>query len=269
MENNKPEDKQSRIMDFLFNEHHINWQTMLYELVKQENMDLWDIDIGKISTKYVEMIKTLKELNFRVCGKIILAAAILLKLKSEQLLNSDIESFDSLFAKSDDAAWNELGDFLEGTGMGLREDLQELKRQKPLVVPRSPQPRQRKVSIYDLISALEKALESNVRKPIRIHSNDFKMPDKKIDISLVIKDIYAKVIDFFEMEQEKNITFSDLLPKEANNLDKVYTFIPLLHLTNDRKIDLLQKEHFGEIEIILMKKESHIKQDNPSHAQAS
>lgn len=33
--------------------------------------------------------------------------------------------------------------------------------------------------------------------------------------------------------------------------DKIFTFIPLLHLTNQRKVNLEQKEHFGEIEIML------------------
>lgn len=252
-ENKVVEDsKQTKVIDFLFYENHINWQTMLYELVKQEDMDVWNIDISQISTKYMKMLKTLKELNFHICGKIILAAAILLKLKSEQLLNGDINNFDLLFEKSNnESTWEELEGFFEGAGLGLRQDLEELKKQKPIVVPRSPQPRQRKVSIYDLISALEKALESNVRKPLRFHSNNFKVPDKKIDISVVIKDIYAKVIDFFEMEQQRNIKFTELLPSEATSFDKVYTFIPLLHLTNERKIDLLQNEPFGEIEITL------------------
>ena len=39
----------------------------------------------------------------------------------------------------------------------------------------------------------------------------------------------------------------------------VYTFIPLLHLSNQRRIDLWQKEHFGEIEIVVNK--ARVKQD--------
>lgn len=31
--------------------------------------------------------------------------------------------------------------------------------------------------------------------------------------------------------------------------DKVYTFIPLLHLAHQQKVDLEQKEQFGEIDI--------------------
>ena len=51
----------------------------------------------------------------------------------------------------------------------------------------------------------------------------------------------------------KNLNFSGLLPSD-DKLDKVYTFISLLHLKNQKKIDLLQKEHFGEIDIVLRAK---------------
>ena len=45
------------------------------------------------------------------------------------------------------------------------------------------------------------------------------------------------------------------MPEEPTKEDKVFTFIPLLHLTNQRKIDLNQENHFGEIEIVLAKRE--------------
>lgn len=252
-------EKQTKIEEFIFTGNDINWQSMLVDLVHDENMDIWDIDISKISSKYLEMIKNLKDLNFQVCGKIILAAAILLKLKSERFISGDINSFDSLMM--DDQGWDELDDFFVDAKQELREDLKELKKQKPIVVPRSPQPRKRKVSIYDLIGALEQALETNARKPLKKPKEKFKVPEKKIDISQVIKDVYSKVLDYFEMETEiqlenSHVKFSSLLPEEASSFDKIYTFVPLLHLTNDRKVNLHQEEHFGEIEVELITKKT-------------
>ena len=247
------EEHQTRLFDFLFNQHNINWQTMLYDLVEQEQMDVWDIEISKIANKYVQMIKSLKDLNFHVCGKILLAAAILLKMKSDHLLGEEINKFDLLFSQqSEDAEWSALENFFEQAGEGLREDLEQLRKQRPLVVPRAPQPRKRKVSIYDLIDALEKALESNIRKPVRLPRQPFKVPERKVDISIVIKDLYAKVIEYFNQEEQKQVMFSNLLPSDATSLDKIYTFIPLLHLTNERKVDLEQEEHFADIQIKLL-----------------
>jgi chromatin segregation and condensation protein Rec8/ScpA/Scc1 (kleisin family) len=42
------------------------------------------------------MLKKLKEHDFRISGKIILAAALLLKIKSKHLLSSGIDNLDQL-----------------------------------------------------------------------------------------------------------------------------------------------------------------------------
>ncbi|MFH2028457.1 MAG: segregation/condensation protein A, partial [Nanoarchaeota archaeon] len=49
-------------------------------------------------------------------------------------------------------------------------------------------------------------------------------------------------------------TFSQLIPDDTRE-GRVYTFIPLLHLTNQRKVDLEQYQHFGDIEIMLRTKQ--------------
>ena len=56
---------------------------------------------------------------------------------------------------------------------------------------------------------------------------------------------------YSKKEAAEKLSFSKLLPPRAKKEDKVFTFIPLLHLTNQRKIDLEQREHFGDIEVFL------------------
>ena len=64
--------------------------------------------------------------------------------------------------------------------------------------------------------------------------------------------MYGKIKNFFIQHQNAKLTFIKLTPSESKQ-DKVYTFIPLLHLTNQRKIDMTQYQHFGEIEVKLLK----------------
>lgn len=61
-----------------------------------------------------------------------------------------------------------------------------------------------------------------------------------------------KIKKFF-ISGKKKVTFTTLSPSESKE-DKVYTFVPLLHLSNQRKVDLYQAEHFGEIEVLLRTK---------------
>jgi chromatin segregation and condensation protein Rec8/ScpA/Scc1 (kleisin family) len=77
-----------------------------------------------------------------------------------------------------------------------------------------------------------------------------KIPKKTKDITQIIKEVYNKIRSFFIINKQKTLTFSQLLPSKTKQ-DKIYTFIPLLHLTTQRKVDLRQQQHFGEIEIML------------------
>jgi len=242
----KEKEPHEAILDLIVNKDEITWQSIIYDLVNSEKMDPWNIDITLLTKRYIEVIKKLKKMDFRVSGKVLLAAALLLRIKSVRLVTKDLDELDRLFVDEDseeELLFEE--DFVEETS---REEI-------PSLIPRTPQPRKRKLSVYDLISALEKALEVKERKLKRIiPEEEIEIPKKKIDIGEAIKKIYEKIKEFFSMKPKARLTFSKLVPSDKKE-DKVYTFIPLLHLSHERKIDLNQYEHFGEIEILLKTKE--------------
>jgi len=235
-----------KVHELLFERDDVTWQTVLLELVRSEEMNPWDIDISLISKKYLEMVRNMKELNLRLSGKVVLAAALLLRLKSDHLLTKGIDELDKLFAMTEEADDDLL--FEEPVPGQPDETI-------PPLLPRTPQPRKRKVSVYDLIDALNRALEVKRRNVVRsIPPAAIEIPEKKRDVSAVIKELYTKIKDFFTTGK-KGLTFSTLVPSD-NKEEKVLTLIPLLHLTNQRKIDLNQEEHFGEIEILLRTKQA-------------
>ena len=69
---------------------------MIYALIEEEHMNPWDIDISLLSQKFLEMLRKLKELDFRISGKMVLASAVLLKMKSDILIDEDIANFDNM-----------------------------------------------------------------------------------------------------------------------------------------------------------------------------
>ena len=234
-------DSHERIFQILYKEDEVTWQSLLYELVKKEGMNPWDINISLLTKNYIDTIKKLKELDFRISGKVLLAAAILLKMKSNRLLNEDLSEFDRLLTQEE-----ELVEELE-----LEEQQQYQFGEKPILIPRTPQPRKRKVSIFDLVNALEKALEVKQRRVLNsIPPMSVRIPERKRDITEVIREVYSRIKSFFMINSQKRLTFTQLVPSQKKE-DKIFTFIPLLHLTNQRKVNLEQKEHFGEIEIML------------------
>jgi len=242
-----PIDVQDRVLNLLFEEDEITWQTILFNLVTKEEMDPWDIDISALSEKFFGMVKKLKELDFTVSGKIILASALLLRFKSSKLVDKDILELDQLIASTEEIE-EEYEDLIDcGEFPGAFGEIE-----KPKLIPRTPQPRKRKVSIYDLVDALEQALEVRKRRVVRKEvPHNIQLPEKTKDIGSLVNQVLQKITNLFSLGNKK-LTFSQLIPDETKD-GKIFTFIPLLHLTNQRRINLLQEEHFGEIEIEMLK----------------
>ncbi|MFW5746388.1 MAG: hypothetical protein ACOCWQ_02430 [Nanoarchaeota archaeon] len=253
--------EQQQLLDFIFDGDDITWQSMIFEAVRSEQMDPWDIDIHTISGRFMAMLASLKDMNLRIPGKVLLASAILLKLKSDRFIDVDMNVLDRLIAytEGDADTWEEDdGEYDDLEGADAPFDPEET----PKLVPRTPQPRRRKVSVYDLVKALEKALEVKNRRKVLSQKPEPKvqMPNKIFDLSLVLNDVYSNVVDHYDKNQGMPLTFSKMIPSASRD-DKVFTFIPLLHLCNMRKVDLHQEEHFGDFEIELLSNQRDISKE--------
>lgn len=244
-------EENERIFDILLTGDEITWQGLIMDLVKSGEVDPWDVDVSMLSSKYLELVGKLKEMDLRVGGKVLLAASILLRLKSNKLMGTDLTALEMLMREQPE----EMEDFLDGD---LEEQLDALERivpEKPTLIPRTPQPRDRKVTIYDLVEALEKALKTKRNKITRnIDDVKIRAPLKTKDITQVIAEVYTKIMGHFMEHRQEKIHFNDLTPSQ-NKEDKIFTFIPLLHLTNHRKIDLEQEDHFGPIQVKVLAQE--------------
>ncbi|RME53717.1 segregation/condensation protein A [Candidatus Woesearchaeota archaeon] len=258
---NPPTTPNERIVSVLLDQGDITWQTIINELVHSGEIDPWDVDVSYLCERFIEMIQNLKEMNFQISGKLVLASALLLKMKSINLLNHDINAFDQLLHAPDgyesfeeDLAYDQ----------ATHENRQRTRRNYPRTLkPRTPQPRRRKVSILDLIRALEKALEvESKRKPAITNTLSRIKAKNDYDISQLIDSLYRQITDHFKVQQTA-LTFDDLAPSPARE-DRVLTFIPLLHLDTQRKIDLLQKEHFGTITINLLTENTAQQPEKPN-----
>ena len=237
--------QQDQIMTLLLEQEDVSWKTILQELVDKEQMDPWDIDITLLTQKYIELVRKMQENNLRISGKVLLAAAFLLKIKSTHLVEHDISQLDLLISQTEDS-------------LGSEENLNEVgsirEKQHFKLIPRNPQARNRKVSINDLIDALQKAMATKKRILDRQRPVKFILPDRKIDIMEVIKDIYHKIVYYTEKDQMDKLSFTQLLPPRAGKMEKVFTFVPLLHLENEDKITTEQEKPFDEIYVKILNK---------------
>src|SRR3989338_8730978 len=131
----KPKEKigQEQIHGLLFGQQ-LSWQAIIYDLINTEQLNPWDIDLVLLTNKYLEKIRLLEEANLFISSKVLFAAALLLRIKSEILLNHYIPSLDEiLFGKKEEKKY-------------IQERI-ELEEEIPGLVPRTPLPRFRKVTL--------------------------------------------------------------------------------------------------------------------------
>lgn len=235
-----------QIYNMLIKKDEITWQSILLDLIKTEQMNPWNIDVSLLSKRYIESVRKMQEANFFISGKILLACALLLKIKSNKLVNEEILNFDSQLFKQEET-FEELEQLFDQAPIPDYE--------KPKLTIKTPMPRKRKVTLQDLMTALQKALDVEKRRNIKkelFNNIKVEIPQKKIDISELITNVYSKIVEYFKTRKEK-LTFTKLVNSDKKE-DKVYTFIPLLHLDNQEKINISQEEPFGEINIEIYQK---------------
>ena len=251
----EPEQTNEQVLKLILDEDELSWQQIILDLVRSEQMDPWDINISLITNRFLETIRKLTELDFRVSGKMVLASAVLLKMKSKRLMETDLEALNDLISSVEEP---EYADDFFGFDQEFFQEPQEPVKQ-PKIYPRTPQPRQRKVSVYDLVDALEHALDVRVRKEQRaldraqidVHE-EVSIPAKSIDVTSLMNDLLVQIDSHYQ--ENESLVFSELIVSDAK-MDKVLTFIPLLHLTNERRLDLAQEASFAEIHISLLSAE--------------
>jgi len=230
-----------------------DWQAIIYDLIHTEQLDPWDIDLVKLTAKYFERIMKMEEneTDFYDSSKVMLAAALLLRIKSEFLLNKHLRSIDEiLFGRKDDE--KKIFERIE-----INED------DLPILIPKTPLPRSRRVTLPELMAALNKAMSTEsrrikrevaVKRAQKLSEVDFPK-FRRVDLKDRIKQFYARVLTSIKKkavsdERHMNkIGYSELIGSERE--EKLACFLPVLHLSNNKKLWLEQENHLEEIWIFL------------------
>lgn len=231
---------QDQFFDMITNDD-LGWQAIIYDLIKTEQLDPWDINIAVLADKYLVVIQDMEEANFFVSSKVLLACSLLLRLKSEILVNSYIQ---------------DLNQILYGVKEEKKYEIEKIEldeNELPILVPKTPMSRNRKVTLDELMKALNQAIETENRR-IRKEIKERKagkdvltvLPrSSHIPLKVRIKTIFEVLRSYIKGDEE-HMKFSHLAPSKE---EKLASFVPVLHLSNTKKVHLRQPIHFEEIHI--------------------
>jgi segregation and condensation protein A len=205
------------------------WKDILVELVKKDELNPWDIDLIDIIEKYVGAVKGMQVFDLRVPANIILAAAVLLRLKSDMLeLEEKVE-------QQDGATEPFTRPYVPVEGLSLRLRL----------------PPKSRVSLNELIVALEDVMKLKEYREAKIADEFRTVPLilSRADVEADIEEVYATVKK--NMDSEKMVSFSSLKDMAKKDDALLDLFIPLLFLASKNRVLLIQEKFFGEILIAL------------------
>lgn len=239
----KPGVGQSEVQDLLFN-RDIGWRDILYDLINTEQLDPWNINISLLSQGFLERIQKYEEMDFFVSSKVLLAAALLLRIKSEMILSRYMKSIDEIL-------------FGEKEIKKTTLERIELDEEIPDLIPRSPIPRFRKVTLNELIESLNKAIiteNRRIKKAIvdnnALRETGISLPKKTYNIKNRMNNLQDKIISYFkENKSEKKVPFSFIVGEKRE--ERALAFFPILQLENNGKLWLEQEKPFEEIHIWL------------------
>ncbi len=209
------------------------WREFLVDLVTREKMDPWDVDVCAVADAYLGRLRSLQAMDLRVPANVILACSILLRLKANTLIFDDAET---------EAA-------PEAPTM-IDEEI-------PTLVLRPDRPRSRRVTLAELLNAVEDVMRAGKRftplPPGLAQVLELETPienmGEKMERVLVkaqeLKDAEGLLMFSALVDASRRELNGRAPPRYADSV--VSHLLPVLHLVQEQKLTAWQDEFFGEI----------------------
>lgn len=217
---------------------------LLLYLIKQDEVDIYDIPIVLITKQYMEYLDLMRMLNLDIAGDFIVMAATLMMIKSRMLLPKE-EREDQDEEEEEDPRWDlvrrlveykkfkDLAGYLENCE--LQQENVFTREGEHLELGTKPERSFQNVGIFDLIKALNEALSRNQEEELgEIFAERFTVAEK-------IDWIVELTSDGGE------ISLGKLFQGMRSRNEIVYTFLAVLELTKLHKICITQESPFGDI----------------------
>jgi segregation and condensation protein A len=224
---------------------------LLLYLIKKEEVDIYEVNLTKLATQFIEYIDTMRLLDLEIAGEFLVMASTLMYIKSRELLPVDQQAQVEGEEEGEDPRWELIRQLVEYKKFkDAAAQLQTLEERQEHIFQRVPgkfefesaaPPPRSDVSIFDLLNAVNtvlKRFEQREGATREIFEDKWTVSEK---IEFILKVI----------TERGPVKFSELFAGAASRPEVVCTFLALLELIRLKQLVCVQPEHFSEIEISL------------------
>lgn len=227
-------------------EHYDGPLDLLLDLIRKQEINIYDIPIAQITSQYLEYMQKALEMDVELSAEFIYMAATLIQIKSKMLLPRD-PALQEISPEEDPR--KELVDrLLEHERFKSAAEMLHQKRVVEEAVWSNPQIEQFRaeddgtpalaVTLHDLVKTFQGVLERAKNRPVyEITSEEVSVPD-------MIR--YVRTI--FENDSgQKVVSARDLFERQRSRRAMICLFLALLELVKLQAVGLTQADAFGEI----------------------
>ncbi|MBM7623559.1 segregation and condensation protein A [Sporohalobacter salinus] len=235
---------------------------LLLHLIKQEEVEIYDISISEITAQYLDYIEAMQDLNLEIASEFLVMAANLIEIKVNTLLpdestddeEDEIDPRQQLINRLlEYKKYKELADRLRRQEerykktytRNLESILAEVDTDETEVNPL------RDVSLEKFVDTFEEVITQKLEEEKEQEEDEAK--DKLSHLNreeITIQDRMNKLNQ--QLQQEKEIGFTKLFTEDYTRLEVVVTFMALLELMKQHRVCIKQDETFGNINIRLL-----------------
>src|SRR5215467_7426406 len=215
---------------------------LLLYLIKKEEVDIYEVNLTKLATQFIEYIETMRLLDLEIAGEFLVMASTLMYIKSRELLPVDQQVQVEGEDEGEDPRWELIRQLVEYKKFkDAASRLQVLEEHQGNVFPRLPgklefdsdQPLPKPdVSIFHLLNAVDVVLQrfTKQREDLRDTYDDTWSVSEKIEHVMQL------------MSQRSTLKFSELFEGATSRSEVVCTFLALLELMRLKQVVCSQPE---------------------------
>ncbi len=226
---------------------------LLLHLVRENKVSITDIPIALITDQYLEYLRMMEELDLEVASEFLVMAATLLEIKSRMLLPRPPRPSDEDEEEEDPRAELVARLVEYQRYKALVETLQTWEAERKQWFFRSPDA---PVPDYELPIAvgeltplhLLRALERLLSEAVETPPPAILIPRKRLSLRLRIVEVWRRV-----QSADGGLRFEHLLEAPFTRWDVLLTFLAVLELMRQGRVEARQESLFGEITLWVRK----------------